>query len=128
MLPEQALAECTKLYPEEDEEEDVNVLENTTRNRDDDDDDDDDDNDDDDDDQKKRPDKHHHHHHRHHHHGKHPCVVECYFNKTGVYKDLQVVKTTALKLFSDNTDSAGTFQALLSSSIDTCIAERELKL
>lgn len=72
---------------------------------------------------KKRP--HHHGHHGHHGHHHHPCVVECYFNKTGVYKDRQVVKATALKLFSDNTDSSGNFQALLSSSIDTCMAERE---
>lgn len=64
-------------------------------------------------------------HHHHHHPGKHHCIVECYFNKTGIFKDRQVVKTTALKLFSDNTDSSGTFQASLSSGIDTCIAESE---
>lgn len=101
MLPEAALGECTKLYTEEDNN------------------DEDQDNDEDEDQDKKRP------HHHHHHHGKHPCIVECYFNKTGVYKDLQVVKATALKLFSDNTESNGSFQAVLSSSIDTCIAERE---
>lgn len=111
MLPEAALEECNKLYPEEDD----NVEEAQDNN--------DDDNDDDEDDSedKKKP---HHHHHHHHHHGKHPCIVECYFNKTGVFKDLQVVKATALKLFSDNTDSSGTFQATLSASIDTCIVER----
>lgn len=104
VLPETALEECNKMYPDD-------------MNSNDDDDSDSNSGDDDDD--------HHHHHHRGHH-GKHHCVVECYFNKTGVYKDRQVIKATALKLFADNTESSGTFQATLTSSIDTCIAQRNL--
>lgn len=109
MLPEAALEECTKLYPDEDEDNDNQTNE-------------DDDEDDDDDDKHK-----HHHHRHHHHHHRHHCVVECYFNKTGLYKDRHVVKAIALKLFSENTESTGTFQAVLSSGIDSCIAERELE-
>lgn len=111
MLPEVALEECNKLYPDEDENDDDRGH--------------DDNDDDDDDDDRPKPHHHHHHHGGHHHHGKHPCVVECYFNKTGVFQERQVIKATALKLFSENTESSGTFQAVLSSSIDTCIAERE---
>lgn len=112
MLPKAGLEECTKLYPDEDEDNENHTDE---KNEDDDEDDDDD------------QDKHKHHHHRHNHHHRHHCVVECYFNKTGLYKDRQVVKAIALKLFSENTESTGTFQAVLSSGIDTCIAERELE-
>lgn len=103
-LPESALTECTALYPDDDDDED-------------------DTNEDDDDDSSVSVDKKHHKHHKHHH--RHHCIVECYFNKTGIFKDRQVVKAVALKLFSENTDASGNFQAVISTSIDTCIARGE---
>lgn len=117
MLPESSLAECTKLYPVEDDQTEKPM--NNDKE-----DEDDDDNDDED---IPKPSHHHHHHHghHHHHHGKHPCIVECYFNKTGMFKDRQVVKTTVLKQFSANSGATGNLQATLSSAIDTCIAERK---
>lgn len=47
------------------------------------------------------------------------CVMDCYFNKTGIFSDGKPVKAMALDILGRSTDAAMT--ALLNDGIDKCI-------
>lgn len=48
-----------------------------------------------------------------------PCVMECYFNATGIFKDGQPVKAMALDILGKGTDAATT--SALNDALDKCI-------
>lgn len=52
--------------------------------------------------------------------GGHPCIIDCYFNKTGIFKDGQPVKSVALDVLGKSSDASIT--DLLNAGLDKCIA------
>lgn len=69
----------------------------------------------------KKKDDHHKHHHHHHHH-RHHCLVDCYFNQTGINQKDTIDKAAALKVLAANTNAPTVFQPLISAGIDKCLA------
>lgn len=55
------------------------------------------------------------------HRGKDFCIWECHFNKTGIFKDGEPVKSVALDILGKSADASVT--TLLNNAIDECIAK-----
>lgn len=50
------------------------------------------------------------------------CLMECYYNKTGIFKNGNIDTTVALNLLSKN--SGNDLKPIIKTAIDTCVSER----